>query len=148
MKFYNYIFKSPLLLAMIAIFVLSVTKVDIYGEIFIFLIISLIYTLKQEDIPNQWFKIKFALYYTLFYTIRNIIKCTGFFHCCIYARKFAETCNNIPSKIFDCINFFLSKPFYFQQNFLYNFKVCTIVKSDKKFCRSFQIFIRKTALFN
>lgn len=73
MKFYNYIFKSPLLLAMIAIFVLSVTKVDIYGEIFIFLIISLIYTLKQEDIPNQWFKIKFALYYTLFYTIRNII---------------------------------------------------------------------------
>jgi hypothetical protein len=73
MKYYDYLLKSPLLLAIVALITWCFIGIDIYKQIPIFCIIGLFFTFKNKEIMTQSFKLKFALYFTILFAIRNLI---------------------------------------------------------------------------
>lgn len=73
MKYYDYLLKSPLLLAVIALISWCFIGVDIYRQIPIFCIIGLFFTFKNKEIMTQGFKLEFALYFAGLFALRNLI---------------------------------------------------------------------------
>lgn len=73
MKYYDYLLKSPFLLAVVALITWCFIGVDIYRQIPIFCIIGLFITFKNKEIMTQGFKLQFAIYFAVLFAIRNFI---------------------------------------------------------------------------
>lgn len=73
MRSYDYLLKTPFLLALLALIIWCFIGIDIYRQIPIFIIIGIFYTFKNKAIMSQGFKLKFALYFTILFALRNII---------------------------------------------------------------------------
>lgn len=73
MKYYDYLLKSPLLLAIVALIIWCFIGIDLYRQIPIFCIIGLFFTFKNKEIMTQRFKLEFALYFAGLFALRNLI---------------------------------------------------------------------------
>lgn len=73
MKYYDDLFKKPLLLSILTLIIVYLSGVNLLQEIIIYVIIGIFYTFKNKNIMTKEFKLKFALYYTILSTLGLII---------------------------------------------------------------------------
>lgn len=72
-KYYDFLLKSPILLAIVAIAAWAFTGIDIFRQIPIFFLIGIFYTFKNKEIMTKKFKLDFALYFIALLSAYNFL---------------------------------------------------------------------------